>query len=276
VADDNTTNQLVALAMLKRIGYCGDAVANGLEAVRALTQIPYDIVLMDVQMPELDGLEATRRIRDPKSRVLNLHVPIIAMTARAMRGDQDRCLAAGMDDYLAKPVQFDQLVSVLQHWLEQTSAPPASDTKDAAPLPPQPDVFDRAACLNRLGGDEELMQRIIRVFLDDAKQQVANLAEALTLADSAEVCRLAHKLNGAAGSMGATALHELAAKLEDAARDQASERLMELGAPLSLTFQTLKRVLEAELATEEAAAATQPALQPPRHATNKGCVHAGV
>src|ERR1035441_4562060 len=212
VADDNTTNQLVALAMLKRIGHCGDVVANGLEAIRALTQIPYDVVLMDVQMPEMDGLEATRRIRDPKTGVQNSRVPIIAMTAHAMKGDQDKCLAAGMDDYIAKPVQFDELVSVLQRWLERAKAPPARKIKDSAPSSPEPDVFDWLACLNRLGGDEALMRRIIQVFLGDAERQIDNLTKALAVADSSLVGRLAHKLNGASGSIGATALRELASK----------------------------------------------------------------
>jgi signal transduction histidine kinase/CheY-like chemotaxis protein/HPt (histidine-containing phosphotransfer) domain-containing protein len=272
VADDNTTNQLVALAMVNRIGYCGDAVANGLEAVRALTQIPYDIVLMDVQMPEMDGLEATRRIRDPKTGVQNLHVPIIAMTARAMKGDHDKCLAAGMDDYLAKPVQFDQLVSVLQHWLERTPAPAVGEIKGPAPLPSEPEVFDQVACLNRLGGNEELLRRIVTVFLGDAQQQVNNLAEALASVDSAQVSRQAHKLSGASGSISAIALHELTFKLETAAREQSLERLAELGAPLSQTFAALKRVLERELTAAQASPAAKP--EPPQapNPATSGCL----
>jgi CheY-like chemotaxis protein/HPt (histidine-containing phosphotransfer) domain-containing protein len=265
IADDNTTNQLVAQAMINRIGYCGDAVANGLEAVRALIQIPYDIVLMDVQMPEMDGLEATRRIRDPKTGVQNSQVPIIAMTARAMKGDHDKCLAAGMDDYLAKPVQYDQLVSVLQHWLERAAAPPVGEIKGSAALPSEPEVFDRAACLDRLGGNEELLRRIITVFLGDAQQQINKLAEALASVDLAQVGRLAHKISGAAGSISAIALHEIALKLEVAAREKSIERLAELSAPLSQTFAALKYVLERELTAAQAAPAAKPE---PRQAPN--------
>ena len=256
VADDNATNQLVALAMLKRIGYCGDAVANGLEAVRALTQIPYDIVLMDVQMPELDGLEATRRIRDPKTGVQNPRVPIIAMTARAMKGDQDKCLAAGMDDYLAKPVQFDELVSVLQHWRERAARPPASEINGSAPPLSEPEVFDRVTCLDRLGGDEKLLCRIVKVFLDNAQQDINHLTEALAVPDSAQVSRLAHKLRGASGSIGATALQALAAKLEVVAEERATERFAEWVAPLRQKFESLKRLLERELTTQQALVGT--------------------
>ena len=256
VADDNATNQMVALAMLNRIGHCGDAVANGLEAVRALTQIPYDAVLMDVQMPELDGLEATRRIRDLQSGVINRRVPIIAMTARAMKGDQDKCLAAGMDDYIAKPVQFEELVAILDRWLARPIELPAGDIKDSAPPPPEPGVFDRVACLNRLGGDEELMHRIIRVFAGDAQQQVNKLVEALALGDATQVNRLAHKLNGASGSIGATALQKFAAQIEKAAREQPATAFAASVAPLRQIFETLESVLERELMAEKAGAIT--------------------
>ncbi len=104
LAEDNTTNQQVAFGILEKLGLRADAVANGSEAVHALETLPYDLVLMDVQMPEMDGLEATRRIRDPESSVLDHRVPIIAMTARAMQGDRESCLESGMNDYVSKPV----------------------------------------------------------------------------------------------------------------------------------------------------------------------------
>ena len=104
LAEDNITNQQVALGILKKLGLRADAVANGAEAVKALETIPYDLVLMDVQMPEMDGLEATQHIRDPQSAVRNHQIPIIAMTAHAMQGDRERCLEAGMNDYVTKPV----------------------------------------------------------------------------------------------------------------------------------------------------------------------------
>jgi len=117
LVEDNITNQQVALSILRRLGLYADAVANGAEALTALATLPYDLVLMDVQMPVLDGMEATRQIRDPRSAVLDRAIPIIAMTAEAMQGDRERCLDAGMNDYVAKPVTPQALAERLERWL---------------------------------------------------------------------------------------------------------------------------------------------------------------
>ena len=117
VAEDNRVNQLFVLTFLKKQGYHADAVANGAEAIVALQQLPYDLVLMDCQMPEMDGYEATRHIRTPASGVRNSSIPVVAMTANAMQGDRELCLAAGMDDYVTKPVRPDALIAALDRWL---------------------------------------------------------------------------------------------------------------------------------------------------------------
>ena len=122
VVEDNITNQQVAVGILQKLGMTANVAANGLEALQALATVPYDLVLMDMQMPELDGLEATRQIRSPQSRVLDSQVTIIALTANAMRGDRELCLAAGMDDYLAKPIAVADLFAILKKWLKPAPA----------------------------------------------------------------------------------------------------------------------------------------------------------
>ena len=122
LAEDNDVNQKVALGFLKKFELQIDVVVNGTEAIRALTTIPYDLVLMDMHMPEMDGLEATRLIRAPRSTVLNPRIPIIAMTANAMRNAMQICLAAGMDDYIPKPISSASVVSALDKWLPQARA----------------------------------------------------------------------------------------------------------------------------------------------------------
>ena len=129
LAEDNITNQQVALGILKKLGLRADAVANGAEAVKALENLPYDLVLMDVQMPEMNGYEATRLIRNPASAVLNHKIPIIAMTANAMQGDRETCLEEGMNDYIAKPVSPQSLAEALDKWLPQD---PVATTRIAA------------------------------------------------------------------------------------------------------------------------------------------------
>jgi signal transduction histidine kinase/CheY-like chemotaxis protein len=131
VAEDNVVNQKVALRILQKLGYRADAVADGREAVMALEAIPYDVVLMDVQMPQMDGLEATGVIRDPASRVRNHRIPVIAMTAHAMKGDREKCLEAGMDDYVSKPVTALALNEILEKYLqgETVSTVPAPEPK---------------------------------------------------------------------------------------------------------------------------------------------------
>jgi CheY-like chemotaxis protein len=171
VAEDNTINQMVALGILKKLGLRADAVANGAEAVKALEAIPYDLVLMDVQMPVMDGLEATREIRNPQSAIRNRQVPVIAMTARAMQGDRERCLEAGMNDYVPKPVSLRALTEVLARWLPKKNDELGMSNAGETPPPllhsPSPAVFDREGMLERFINDEDLAQAVVESFLDD-------------------------------------------------------------------------------------------------------------
>jgi CheY-like chemotaxis protein len=146
VAEDNIVNQKVATKILSKHGYSADAVANGQEAVKSLEMIPYDIVFMDCQMPEMDGYEATGEIRNPKSKVLNHKVPVIAMTANAMKGDREKCLKAGMDDYLAKPVNPQDLSDMLEKWIAKQGS---FQQEEVTVLEPVEDIFDKAGLLDR-------------------------------------------------------------------------------------------------------------------------------
>jgi CheY-like chemotaxis protein len=140
VVEDDVTNQKVALHILEKLGYRANAVGDGQEAIRALEAIPYDLVLMDVNMPEMDGLEATRMIRDPQSKVLNHQISIVAMTALAVKGDRERCLEAGMNGYVSKPVQPQELLGAIEGQLlggeKGGGSPPAKlPAHDAKVLP---------------------------------------------------------------------------------------------------------------------------------------------
>ena len=218
VAEDNPVNQQVALHILTRLGYRADTVANGLEAVNALRTIPYDLVLMDYHMPELDGVEATRLIREAGSGVLDSRVPIICMTASVMQSDREKFMTVGMDDLLPKPVQPGELGQLLSTWLKAEARPencPAVPDRQESPQ-----VLDREGTLQRLGGDEELLLHLITIFADNVPGLMDALHDALIFSDNQEqlVCH-AHNIKGAAGNIGAEALRAVALQLETAAEE---------------------------------------------------------
>ena len=246
LAEDNFTNQQVALGMLKKLGLQADAVADGNEALQALSSFVYDLVLLDVQMPVMDGIETARRIRDPHSDVLNHRVPIIAMTAHAMKGDREKCLRAGMDDYLSKPIVLGTLAAKLQIWLGETE-PSDNGTENSETALEELPVFDRAGALNRLGGDESLLKTIGEIFLQDVPSRIQNLKECLDRGDPAEFGRHAHSIKGASAGVGGERLRNIAAAMEQAARsgslDKAGSYLDELETQLA----TLKELLESTI-----------------------------
>ncbi|HEX7490252.1 MAG TPA: response regulator [Candidatus Limnocylindrales bacterium] len=227
LAEDNITNQQVALGLLRKLGMRADAVANGAEAIQSLESIPYDLVLMDMQMPEVDGLEASRRIRDPQSAVLNHAVPIIAMTANALQGDRERALESGMNDYVTKPVSPTALVEALDRWLPEMSAMVSQPAQLATPAEavagepatgqdPEPVVFDRAGMLARLMGDEHLARIVIDEFLKDIPTQIEALKIYLADGDVASATRQTHSIKGASANVGGEALRAVAYAAEQA------------------------------------------------------------
>jgi len=217
LAEDNITNQRVALGILKKLGLRADAVANGAEAVKALESMPYELVLMDVQMPVLDGLEATRQIRTPQSKVRNHAIAIIAMTAHAMQGDRERCLEAGMNDYVSKPVSPQALTEVLTRWLPKKNDESGFNA-EGTPHPvlhPSllPVVFDRAGM-----NDEDLAPAVTESFLDDILRQIEALRGYLEAGDAPGAERQAHTLGGASSNAGGAALRALAFEMEKAGK----------------------------------------------------------
>lgn len=236
VVEDNVTNQQVALGILKKLDQKAEAVSNGEEALEALRQIPYDLVLMDVQMPVMDGIEATQQIRKPNTNVLNPNLPIIAMTAHAMEGDKERCLKAGMNDYVSKPIEPRILAEKLIQWL--VSEPislqkiPADSTKRSGNSE-KIRLFNKTDFLTRLMDDEELALRIISAYLEDTPQRIQLIRHFITNGDMEGVKRQAHAIKGAAANISATTMHELATEFEVLARssdiETLKQRIDELG-----------------------------------------------
>ncbi|MGB6689711.1 MAG: PAS domain S-box protein [Terracidiphilus sp.] len=213
VAEDNSTNREVILAQLKKLGYDGEAVVNGAKAVEALERREYSLVLMDCQMPVMDGFEATRRIRDSNQP----HVPIIALTASAMSSDRDRCLREGMDDYLSKPWEFPQLAEMLTKWMPVAATPKAASTLPAEGAVQSAAIFDGESLLSRLMGDRELAGAVLNGFVGEVPAQLRQLRARLDEEDASGAKLLAHTLKGASATVAAKAVNEIATAMETAA-----------------------------------------------------------
>lgn len=217
LAEDNPVNQKVALKILEKLGYSAVPVENGMEAVRELGKSVYDLVLMDIQMPKMDGFEATRVIRDPQSSVLNHEVPVIAMTAHAMEGDRDNCIQAGMDDYIAKPVKPEMLTEMIEKVLSgvfiyETKKSTAETKKGLS-------VFDRSVLRESLGDDLELIKEIVELFKSNADEIMTSLKNAALEEDIETIRSSAHSLKGSSGNIGAKALGETMKNIEKACSD---------------------------------------------------------
>jgi two-component system, sensor histidine kinase and response regulator len=230
LVDDNPTNQIVARGILEKLGYSTpDVAGNGLEALKALSRAHYDLVLMDGQMPEMDGFETARLIRRGEAGVLDPQVPIIAMTALVMQGDVQRCLDAGMDAYISKPVQPRELSQIIAAQLArkvsgtryaQVSESIAESGPDAASGPVS---FDANDMLERVMDDRDIACEVIHQFLLDAPVRLQELRAALESGDGVEVRRKAHSLVGLAANISAPCLYGLAARLEALAEQDSSQ-----------------------------------------------------
>ena len=306
VADDHRVNQQLAVLMLERLGYRADVVANGSEAVEASSRVPYSLIFMDCQMPEMDGYEATRTIREREAlggrRVGNreeneqlkipneksderrdtsdemrgtLRVPIVAMTANAMQGDREKCLAAGMDDYISKPVKSEQLKAILAKWLpveeretsngkreteivergvldEQRVANSSSDSPTTPASPPHPSSHDPAidpavlAQWREMGG-VDFIDRMIKQFVEDATACVTLLQHAVEQHDLEKMQEVAHGLKGICRNMGAGQLGEICLRLEKNKPERSGEELIASFRELQEEFQRVCEALKNDI-----------------------------
>ena len=252
LAEDNAVNQEVALAMLKGLGCDVEVANNGREAVAAVYRTRFDLILMDCQMPEMDGFEATRILRDLEAAGATTapRIPIIAVTANAMEGDRERCIAAGMDDYLAKPFKKDQVWNLLTNWLKRASAPSPESSAALSAVPPQeaPDATRTSAqqtprrrvrsvetlpatlaidvkALDNIRklqqpGAPDLLERIVALYLHDVPILVQSMREAIAAGDSVVLQRAAHTLKSTSATLGALQLAQLCNEMEVQARDK--------------------------------------------------------
>ena len=205
--------------MLERLGYRAEVATNGREAVEALIRIPYTAVLMDVQMPEMDGYEATSAVRQ-RERGTGHRTPIIAMTANAMAGDREAALEAGMDDYVSKPVNSDELREVLKSWVPEEPAGAATRGSAARANATVEPPLDRAV-LETLGDlqeedGEDLLGELVSLFESDARARLSGLRLAVEDGDARTVERLSHSLKGSSGNLGASVMARLCGELEQA------------------------------------------------------------
>uniref|UniRef100_A0A832A074 Sensory/regulatory protein RpfC n=1 Tax=Desulfacinum infernum TaxID=35837 RepID=A0A832A074_9BACT len=225
LAEDNPVNQKVAVGCLSKLGCRVDVVGTGQEAVEALQREPYDLVFMDVQMPVLDGMEATRMIRKGRVTVVDPKVPIIAMTAHALQGDREMCLKAGMDDYVSKPIRLEDLQAAMERQLKRRAEGGAvSESSEASTAwgdgghgGVERDVLDWDELVERLAGDMDLSWEILSEFVETLPQRLAEIEDAVRIADAGLIKRLAHTLKGASANISARRLSEAALAVEQAA-----------------------------------------------------------
>jgi signal transduction histidine kinase/HPt (histidine-containing phosphotransfer) domain-containing protein/FixJ family two-component response regulator len=258
LAEDDPINQIVVRSVLAKFGYQVDVVSNGQETLEALETQNYDLILMDCMMPVMGGFEATAIIRDPASKVRNHFIPIIALTANALRDEQSKCLAAGMDAYLAKPLEVAELLSILEKWLSFDSAQgPIFDSvhsdqgRDAKLCGPTIDIFDLDEFVRRNQGDLVLSRDVATLFIDRAPEYLGSIRKAVAARDPVALRQSAHKLEGAAANLSLLLLFDTARLIELHAKAGDLEKAEQLVPELDMQFELAVDKLRAMLITTQ-------------------------
>ncbi len=259
LAEDNTVNQKLALRLLERMGYRADVVANGLEVLEALQRQRYDVILMDVQMPEMDGLEASRAIHE--GWTAEQRPRIVAMTANAMQGDREECLDAGMDDYLTKPIQIKALQAALERtgwWAKKRTLPleepgavalPTGDAESKVQAAPALDPAVLSELRQFQGeGEPDIVQELAEAFQFETPPLLEALRQAIVEGQPEQLKRAAHNLRGSSNNLGARAMAALSAELEAIGKNGTVERAAELVTHLEQEYQRVCQALAAEIA----------------------------
>ncbi|MBI5247905.1 MAG: response regulator, partial [Desulfomonile tiedjei] len=205
LVEDNLVNQTLAVRLLEKRGYSVSVSNNGKQAFQALGQDSFDLILMDVEMPEMNGFETTRIIRE-KEKTSGGHIPIIAMTAHAMDGDRERCLNAGMDAYISKPVSSEELFSMIEKYAGGVAQDTGSETKEP---------IDSAKLMERMGGDKELLSELVALFLEESPKLFSEIRDAVINNQPEILKTVAHTLKGSVGNFAAPEAADAALRLEN-------------------------------------------------------------
>ena len=247
VAEDNVINQMVTLGQLEKLGYHADLAVNGLEVLIALRKTEYGIILMDCQMPEMDGYEATRRVRNDPN--LLRQPRIVALTAHAMAGDSAKCLAAGMDDYISKPVKLEDLAAKLAEW--DPCTPEASTAPEAPPSKRPALDEERLNTLRMLDpeGDGVFFAKLLETFLESAREDLRLIENALHSADAQTLRNKAHSLKGSSRNIGSETMGDLCQKLESLADEASREKVPGILGALREEFARVEKEIRDELAS---------------------------
>ena len=261
LAEDNEVSRQVARHMLEQAGCRVTIAVNGPEVLAALEQAQFDAVVMDVQLPVIDGLETTRRIRQKETA--GRHMPVVAMTAHAMKGDRDKCLQAGMDDYIPKPIERDRLYSVLRQATGNVAPPTKAKPEGrptgaaaahvpASPTPAGGEPLDMTELLERVGGDAALARELLGIYAQSYPARMAAIRSAAEAGDFAAVAEVAHELKGAAANLAAKAALAATVRVEQSASEAGAPRLCEALEGLQSALEQLDEFIRAKERTDRA------------------------